>query len=335
MLIDAGYPIIQPVFGSTEVGKQLLVYNIVDSPSVFDVSWQIENGNEVLANRLQSVQEQSDKELLTIYLNTVQPQSAGDAAKSPIHQLFYHRLTGGRLQRFYGHNRVNTGWLTKIEGTTRSIDDIWNKQWEINGQKYDDSLNSVIQRAIKILSPVQSDISVIGHGDAHNGNVFLNYGHNNDSMTYFDPAFAGRHSPLLDLAKPLFHNVFAMWMYFPDIMRNRFQIEVSQKNNTLVVKHDYVLHPIRSMFLKSKIENVLAPLLHELNEQGYLRKNWREYLKLALFCCPLLTLNLSDASRFTPEIATLGLVCSIEMGAESYAVRSTIDRILDSIESSI
>ncbi|MEZ4667820.1 MAG: hypothetical protein R3E39_07895 [Anaerolineae bacterium] len=223
LLIDAGYPIIQPVFGSTEVGKQLLVYNIVDSPSVFDVSWQIENGNEVLANRLQSVQEQSDKELLTIYLNTVQPQSAGDAAKSPIHQLFYHRLTGGRLQRFYGHNRVNTGWLTKIEGTTRSIDDIWNKQWEINGQKYDDSLNSVIQRAIKILSPVQSDISVIGHGDAHNGNVFLNYGHNNDSMTYFDPAFAGRHSPLLDLAKPLFHNVFAMWMYFPDIMRNVFK----------------------------------------------------------------------------------------------------------------
>src|SRR5688572_2815073 len=40
-LAAAGYPVIQPVFSSTEAGKQILIYEVIDDSSVFDVAWEI------------------------------------------------------------------------------------------------------------------------------------------------------------------------------------------------------------------------------------------------------------------------------------------------------
>ena len=44
-LAQAGYPVLQPIYSSTEAGKQLLVYEVIHDPSVFDVAWQIETGD--------------------------------------------------------------------------------------------------------------------------------------------------------------------------------------------------------------------------------------------------------------------------------------------------
>ena len=42
VLAEAGYPIIQPIFSSTEWGKQLLIYKFFDLPSLFNVINEIE-----------------------------------------------------------------------------------------------------------------------------------------------------------------------------------------------------------------------------------------------------------------------------------------------------
>jgi len=44
-LAACGYPMIQPLFQSTEAGRQLLIYEMVSDPTVFDVAWQIEQGD--------------------------------------------------------------------------------------------------------------------------------------------------------------------------------------------------------------------------------------------------------------------------------------------------
>jgi hypothetical protein len=87
--------------------------------------------------------------------------------------------------------------------------------------------------------------------------------------------------------------------------------------------------------LRSKIERVIVPLLQMLKGNKQLRPDWRAYLKSALFCCPFLTMNLTDPSKFTPEISLLGLAMSIEMGCESDGQRSVIDLILDEVSQSI
>ncbi len=364
MLAQAGYPVIQPLYSSTEAGKQLLIYEVIDDPSVFDVAWALENQNtdtlrkltntetkhepdnpldrlSVNFRMLQEAQFKADKQLLQIYLNTLEWQSAEDAAKAPIHQLFFHRLVGGRLERFYGalmRNQDEDVAINLLGGRNISMREVRMMRWNINSQSYEDRLDDLINRSIRLLNPLQAGPSIIGHGDAHNGNVFLKQ--QDVSLLYFDPAFAGRHSPLLDLVKPLFHNVFAMWMYFPHEKSRRMDFVSDRKDGVWYVAHDYFRHmdggnglpPVRAIFLRSKVEQVLTPILRELKRRNWLRDDWRAYLKVALFCCPFLTMNLTDSDKFSPEIALLGLTMAVEMGAESKGERSLVDNILDEVE---
>jgi hypothetical protein len=106
----------------------------------------------------------------------------------------------------------------------------------------------------------------------------------------------------------------------------------SQRKQVFHVRHDYQLSEVRRMFLRSKVDRVLSPLVLELQERGTLRTDWRRYIKAALFCCPFLTLNLADSERFSPEIALLGLAMSVEMGGDGEGERSVVDRVLDDVE---
>ena len=322
-LADAGYPVLQPVYSSTEAGKQLLIYEVIDDPSVFDVAWAIETDETDQLEALSAAQAQADDMLLRIYIDTLEWQSADKAVVAPVHQLFYHRLAGERLKRFYSPDVQ----VALPDGDAAMLE-VRRARWIINGQRYDVTLDELIARAAALLEPAQDGASIVGHGDAHNGNVFFRQ----ERLLYFDPAFAGRHHPLLDLTKPLFHNVFAMWMYHPHEKAAQTHLSLMRDGDTWRVEHDYTLHPARLMFLNSKVERTLTPILVELRRRGWLRPDWRDYLKAALMCCPLLTMNLTDAAKFPPPISLLGLAMSVEMGAESSGERSLIDRTLDAVE---
>ncbi len=46
ILAEAGYPVIKPIFSSTEWGKQLLIYQYFDAPSLFNVARDIETNKK-------------------------------------------------------------------------------------------------------------------------------------------------------------------------------------------------------------------------------------------------------------------------------------------------
>jgi hypothetical protein len=332
-LAQAGYPVLQPIYSSTEAGKQLLVYEVIEDPSVFDVAWQIENGDATHLDGLTAAQNASDDDLYRIYQRTLREQSAAEAANVPIHQLFYHRLVRGRLERFYGPLPGQSGEDVGFDmgGEVLLMSDVRRVRWEINGQRYDETLDDIITRAVRLLEPEQPGPSISGHGDAHNGNVFYRQHETPPTLLYFDPAFAGQHHPLLDLTKPLFHNVFAMWMYYPQEKAAQTSVQLERDGDLWRITHDYALPPVRHMFLNSKVERVLRPTLAELSGRGWLRPDWRAYLKASLFCCPFLTMNLSERAKFPPSIGLLGLAMAVEMGSESAGTRSLIDRVLDSV----
>ncbi len=323
LLAEAGYPVIRPLYVSTEYGKQFLIYDLIDAPSVFDVARQIEKGensSEALA-ALEAAQHHADDQLYQLYCRTLAPQSALDAAKAPVHQLFYHRLAGARYRNFYGAD-------------TNLVAQLLDKTWIINGRRYRSTLRELIA-AQSVIAPGQAGLSIIGHGDAHNGNIFYREG----SLLYFDPAFAGRHHPLLDLAKPLFHNVFASWMYHPAEYAQAHELDAALTDDRVTISLDETLPAVRQMFWKSKVERVLAPFVLELKRRAQLSAlsaDWRLYLKTALFCCPLLTLNLTDAARFPERVTWRGLAYAVQMGAESEGSdKSLLDRALDGIEAAL
>jgi hypothetical protein len=133
---------------------------------------------------------------------------------------------------------------------------------------------------------------------------------------YFDPAFAGRHTPLLDVIKPLFHNVFATWMYFPHDVARELHLSVTIRDTTLIIEHDYALTPVRQAILQTKIEHLLIPLVAELRSRDALPGDWLEMTRLALMCCPLLTINLLDEERIPASTGWLGLSQAVQMGNE-------------------
>jgi hypothetical protein len=314
LLADAGYPVIQPVYSSTEYGKQLLIYDVIESPSVFDVARAIERGERDDLAALTEAQHRADADLLQIYLSTFEMQPAEEAAKAAVHQLFYHRL-GTRYEQFYA------GKTLDLPGACLAWDELLRRKWIVNGNTSDTTLSEAIGTAGNLLNlekiaaqlKLDSFGSVVGHGDAHNGNVFFIP----EGLMYFDPAFGGRHHPLMDLAKPLFHNVFATWMYHPQEVATTLNLDWRDDGTTITVEHDYRPSACRRMFFESKIELVFKPLLDELRKRGdpfFALKIWKSYLKSALMCCPLLTMNLADSNRFPPTITLLGLCYTVEMG---------------------
>jgi phosphoglycolate phosphatase-like HAD superfamily hydrolase len=173
------------------------------------------------------------------------------------------------------------------------------------------TLRALLELAQVVLQPAQEMYTIIGHGDAHFGNVFLE---DKCSFQYFDPAFAGRHTPLLDIVKPFFHNVFAMWMYFPDEIARHLQITVDIVDDYVVVEHNYQISEIRLAIWETKIEHLLKPLLALLRSKQALPPDWFDLWRLALLCCPLLTVNLLDKTHRPASICWLGLSQAMQMG---------------------
>lgn len=306
LLAEAGYPILKPIRASTDYGRQVLIYDVIESPSVFDVARALERGERDDLHALAAAQHAADDTLLQIYLNTLQWQVDSDAANAPIHQLFHHRLAGSRYQEFYAGKP-----FTLPNGETLLWEDILERRWVINGTAFERTLGEALGDARRLLTPAKHGWSVVGHGDAHNGNVFFTA----EGLLYFDPAFGGPHSPLLDLAKPLFHNTAATWMYHPAEVGAALTITLHDDGQTLTIEHDYRPSLIRGMFKQSKIERVYLPLVDHLTQIDKTpRAYYDDLLSAALLCCPLLTMNLADRAKFSPEVALLGLSYVVQVG---------------------
>lgn len=305
LLHQAGYNIVRPLRTLHEKDQQMVIYPVVRWPVMFDLMRSAETqGSDSRA--LVAAEQAECVRLLDIYQKTKATSSAAEHARAPIHQLFWHRLSGGRLHTFYAGKAVPLP-----QGGTIAFDELCSYHWQINGVAYEQTLGQLIERATHVLDPARASLSVIGHGDAHFGNVFLE---DQQRYLYFDPAFAGRHTPLLDIVKPLFHNIFASWMYFPQDVARALHLSVDVRGNTISVEHDYRIAPVRQAILETKLEGLVKPLLAWLRAEQALSPDWQEYLNSALLCCPLLTINLLDETRMPPAIAWLGLQYAVAMG---------------------
>ncbi len=335
-LHQAGYNIVRPLRTIHEGGQQMVIYPVVHWPVMFDLIRAVEVGNakESSYDILVSTEKYECGRLLDIYHSTFTHSTAVEHARAPIHQLFWHRLVGGRFKSFYEGKLIQYPQGTYAQERDISFNELLTLRWVINGVSQQKTLGELVERAKVVLNPSQDVLTVIGHGDAHFGNVFLENAllqggrpqgsplhFNSEDLEetkprylYFDPAFAGRHSPLLDIIKPLFHNVLATWLYFPQVIAQDMQLTVSRRGMTITIEHNYTLTPVRQAILQTKVEHLLRPLIEELRARDSLPPDWKEIIQLTLMCCPLLTINLLDGERFPPSISWLGLLLAVQTG---------------------
>ncbi|MBL9116034.1 MAG: hypothetical protein JNJ83_13590 [Verrucomicrobiaceae bacterium] len=331
LLEDAGLPVDVPLAARHNPGEQILLYRVRTDPRLADVCRAIEHGQAAGFTAEETIQAQRDLDIAVgkKYLETLTTAPREKPAAEPLHQLFYLRLvddpnadapvSGGRLKSFYVGKDFAFPGLEK----PLSWAELANLRWCINGVTYTHTLGELFAEAMVLLAPRELPDPcpvVLGHGDAHNANLWIERDSAGSArLAFFDPAFAGAALPaLLAEIKPTFHNIFAHpdWLYHSSEVTQRYQTRAEVRDGVLHVHHDWKLNALRAEFLATKVTHVWKPLLAEIKAQGLLPADWERYIRLALFCCPTLVMNLrAGADRHNPVSSVVGLSIAMMCGS--------------------
>ncbi len=182
--------------------------------------------------------------------------------------------------------------------------------------RYKQTIAELFTAATKHLHPASLATAggVVAHGDAHNANVW----YTKTGLEFFDPAFAGEDVPsLLAEVKSTFHNIFAhpLWLYDPEDATACFHATATTRREELHIETNWALTPIRRDLLRVKAENFWRPWLRTLQDCAFLPPDWRQTIRLALFLCPTLVMNLA-ADRHTPTTTAIGFAVAVMAGSE-------------------
>jgi|UPI0006844916 hypothetical protein len=346
ILAEAGLPVDLPVETSTKPGRQILLYRLRKDRRLAEVARDLDEEPDpaklVTAVRAQSV---LDHVVARVYRQTLHPITAPQSRAEPIHRLFHERLRdfeqpgkiGGRFASFYADQDF------ELPGLTLNWRDLRDLKISVNGVVYGESLGSLFDAAFVEMEPARFagppgiGLGVTAHGDAHNANVWYEENEQPPRLSLFDPAFAGEHVPaLLAEVKPTFHNIFAhpYWLYEPQVAATRFQARARRRGGVLEIETDWALSQLRREFLEGKALVLWQPLLAEMQRRGGLPSDWRRQIRLALFCCPTLVMNLrAGAGSHNPVSSAIGLSIAAMMGsAPETGAEDPLTRFLDMIE---
>ncbi|MDL2408428.1 hypothetical protein PY650_22805 [Rhizobium calliandrae] len=341
ILARAGLPVDQPVMMSTLPGEQILVYRRRTDPRFSDVLRTLDElHDEQMASQAVDAESRLNKAVLSVYLKTLHPVTPEQVMKEPVHRLFYDRLItapegtypGGRLASFYVGNEF------KFPGATLSWEALSKARFVINGIECRDTLGQLFDAAHDRLHPARLADSggVTAHGDAHNANVWFERQQGGASLSFFDPAFAGEHIPtLLAEVKTTFHNILAhpYWLYDPPIAEQKFNATAKYENGRLFANFDWTLNPVREALLETKAQTIWKPLLAALKQRDMLPSDWRRVIRLGLFLCPTLVMNLrAGATSHNPTSSLIGFSVAMMVGSEPEQGTDPVSHFLATID---
>ncbi|QRM57472.1 hypothetical protein [Sinorhizobium sp. BG8] len=341
ILARAGLPVDQPVLMSVLPGEQILVYKRRTDPRFSDVLRALDLApNPVKASLAASAEAKLSEAVLSVYLETLHPVTVEQVSAEPIHRLFYERLIepatgsypGGRLGRFY------VGQEFAFPGVTLGWEQFSSARFVVNGVRYEKSVGELFDAAFERLNPFRlADAGgVTAHGDAHNANVWYQEVGQEASLSFFDPAFAGEHIPtLLAEVKTTFHNIFAhpLWLYDPAEAAQLFVASAHYADGTLDITTSWAPSDVRMDLLHVKAEKIWRPLLLKLKQAGLLPADWRNVVRLGLFLCPTLVMNLrAGATTHNPVSSLIGFSMAVMAGSEPVDGEDFVSRFLDAID---
>lgn len=248
-----------------------------------------------LRDSILDVEMRKAEDMLRAYCNSTQDAADLGRSSSPvaIDRFYRERLCGdSRLRLFYSSGIF-------ICGTWLSLDKLCHLKLRINGRDYS-SLRTVLDDATDCLMSKQR-LLAFGLGDGHGGNVLVPFSSGPDparKLLSIDYEVSGFHSPLLDLAKPLYNDIFFRALY-ADCISSPPQIEVELMDDTLLMRTFYGDSSLAQAILGVKRSYLVEPLFRHAQELGFDLYPEARVLSSALFACGLLTRDFSkDMNAF-------------------------------------
>jgi len=339
ILLRAGLPVDMPLFRSALPGEQVLVYRRRYDRRFADVLREIDGGADALRGQALAAEAALSEAIFDVYGRSLHEISAAESEAEPIHRLFYERLIepgaksfpGGRLERFY------VGQKFAFPGVEIGWDAFKDLKFVVNGIEYADSVGALFTAAHARLQPaLMAGAGVVAHGDAHNANVWFEERAGKHSLLFFDPAFAGENVPaLLAEVKATFHNVLAhpYWLYDAALAEKTYSACVAVADGQIIIETDWAPGEMRLSLLELKGAKIWRPLLTLLRDKNLLPEDWRKVVKLALFLCPTLVMNLRAGAGFHNDVSSaIGFAVAVMAGSEPVNGRDFVSSFLDGID---
>jgi hypothetical protein len=90
---------------------------------------------------------------------------------------------------------------------------------------------------------------------------------------------------------------------------------------------------MRLALLELKGAKIWRPLLTLLRDKNLLPEDWRKVVKLALFLCPTLVMNLRAGAGFHNDVSSaVGFAVAVMAGSEPVNGRDFVSAFLDGID---
>ncbi|KAI1122295.1 hypothetical protein F5Y10DRAFT_271259 [Nemania abortiva] len=288
--ITAFYPFTQKPLNLGSVA----CYSYLDFPtqSQLHVECINEPSEKGLASMI-DIEMRKSEDTLRAYRESFQSQGCGKHMneKWQIHRFFWLRLAQEeRFARWYEDGIV-------IDGHRLQVKEFAELTLSVNGKRYSSfgDLHALAQRVLAPTSFSDSPI-VFGLGDAHGGNVMISSEGSplpGEKLLYIDYEVSGFHSPFLDLAKPLYNDVFFAALY-ADLVPAKFSVNARLENDCLFVDTRCQGDSLALAILRIKRHFLIEPLCETLVENSVDLEKGVRILMSALFACALLTRNFVD-----------------------------------------
>ncbi|KAJ7471840.1 hypothetical protein FB451DRAFT_1470741 [Mycena latifolia] len=298
---------------SLDVQNGILLYPFFDGRSMAEIRLDHLRGGHDHVRDIIEVEMRRSEDVLAAYCGT----ACVGFSDSSIQQFFCSRLVNGsRLHEFY-HAGLS------INQIGCSLVDFLELPIIINGTSFP-PLQKIIDSAISILQLADATTIITGMGDGHSGNVMISRSRPL-RMIYVDYETAGQHSPWLDLAKPLYNDVFFEALYADLLGRDfraqgLFEASLSSAGINIAVG-DLHLDSTARLLWEIKRRLVLEPFEAYLLCNDLLISNSVQILGNALFCCALFTRNFNDH----PDVFLLNLALGVLLS------QSPVSQVVDLI----
>lgn len=168
--------------------------------------------------------------------------------------------------------------------------------WVINGALYP-PLSTIFRNALAVLHPQSTQMQTcpiaFGLGDAHGGNVMISstlFPDNSREIIYVDHKVAGFYAIMLDLAKPLYNDIFFDTLY-ADIRPASEDILYEVDEESIKIMFTPNIDTVTQALFEIKTRHLLQPLCESIMEMGGDFKLERNVtlLSTALLLCATLT----------------------------------------------
>ncbi len=192
--------------------------------------------------------------------------------------LFYDRLMGKRFKNFY-------------QATPDNLSSCFSKKIYLNGKPFPLTVKEVFDQILNkyIVGKERNKnlLAILGHGDAHYGNIIVN-----KKIWFIDNEYAGYMTPFMELAKPYYNDFIGnLFFHYNSLLNEYFQVKsFDDKKDSIQIK----INTGKEMKLRSLITEIKIS-----SRRLTVNKKTRDYLSLNdyLILCHTLTKNPNKYER--------------------------------------